>query len=195
MTQPGLRERKKAATRAALSRAAWTMLLADGLESVTPESVSAAADMAPRTFRYHFRNREEAILDELAQQHLALADRIRERPPAEPIWDSLLAVLPPEVVRICGDRAVFATLLRVIGDDPAMLAQNLTVLEHSRISLARVIAERAGGQHPGTYPNLLAGVAVTAISTAVTHWALDTTGTDLAAVLHDCLQKIREGLS
>jgi AcrR family transcriptional regulator len=195
MTQPGLRERKKAATRATLSRTAWSMMLEQGLDAVTPESVSAAADMAPRTFRYHFRNREEAILDELAQQHLTLADQIRARPEHEPVWDSLLEVLPRAVARMCVDRQVFATLIAVIGANPAMLAQNLVVLEHSRISLAQVIAERTGADpHASTAPNLLAGVAVTAISTSVAHWA-QTAGTDLAGVLTDCLTRLRAGLA
>jgi AcrR family transcriptional regulator len=196
MTQQGLRERKKAATRATLSRTAWSMMLEQGLDAVTPESVSASADMAPRTFRYHFRNREEAILDELAQQHLTLVDQLRARPEQEPIWDSLLAVLPPAVARMCGDRHVFATLMQVIGDNQAMLAQNLVVLEHSRRSLASVIAERTGvDPHTSTVPNLFAGVAVAAVSTAVTHWAEGGTDTDLADVLTECLTRLRAGLS
>ncbi|MEV6301306.1 TetR/AcrR family transcriptional regulator [Actinoplanes sp. NPDC051861] len=195
MTQPGLRERKKAATRATLSRTAWSMMLEQGLDAVTPESVSAAADMAPRTFRYHFRNREEAILDELAQQHLTLADQIRARPAQEPTWDCLLAVLPPAVAQMCGDRTVFATLMRVISDNPAMLAQNLVVLEHSRLSLARAIGERTSTEvHAATFANLLAGAAVTAISTSVAHWAQSTTDTDLADLLTDCLTQLRRGL-
>src|SRR5690349_7940762 len=166
---PGLRERKKAATRAALSRTAWSMMLEHGLDAVTPESVAAAADMAPRTFRYHFRSREEAILDEVAQQHLTMAGRLRDRPAGEPVWDGLLAVLPGAVTEIVGDRGEFAKLMRTIKQSPAMLAENLLVLDRSRVSIAEAIAERTGTDpHADTYANLLAGAAVTAISTSIT---------------------------
>jgi AcrR family transcriptional regulator len=193
--EPGLRERKKAATRAALSRTAWSMMLEHGLDAVTPESVAAAADMAPRTFRYHFRSREEAILDELAQQNRNLADRVRARPRDEDIWDCLLRVLPPAVAEIVGDRAEFAKLMRVIVDSPAMLAENLLVLDRGRVALAAVIAERTGADpHTDTYPNLLAGAAVTAISTSITHWARAATDTPLPELIHGCLLRLRAGL-
>jgi AcrR family transcriptional regulator len=193
--EPGLRERKKAATRAALSRTAWSMMLEHGLDAVTPESVAAAADMAPRTFRYHFRSREEAILDELAQQQLTLAGRLRARPTGEPVWDSLLAVLPPAVAEIAGDRGEFAKLMRAIMESPAMLAENLLVLDRSRVWIAEVIAERTGTDPDAdTYANLLAGAAVAAISTSITHWAKAATDTALPELIRDCLLRLRAGL-
>jgi AcrR family transcriptional regulator len=192
---PGLRERKKAATRAALSRTAWSMMLEHGLDAVTPESVAAAADMAPRTFRYHFRGREEAILDELAQQHLTMADRLRARPAGEPVWDSLLSVLPRAVTEIVGDRGEFAKLMQVITESPAMLAENLLVLDRSRVCIAEAIAERTGTDpRADTYANLLAGAAVTAISTSITHWTDAVTDTALPDLIHDCLVRLRAGL-
>ncbi|WP_030437443.1 TetR/AcrR family transcriptional regulator [Actinoplanes subtropicus] len=194
-SEPGLRERKKAATRAALSRTAWSMMLEQGLDAVTPESVAAAADMAPRTFRYHFRNREEAILDELAQQQLTLAARLRARPAGEPIWDGLLRVLPQAVTEIAGNRTEFATLMRAIVANPTLLAENLLVLDRSRVSLAEVIAERTGTDpRTDTYANLLAGAAITAISTSITHWARPTTDAALADLIHDSLTRLQAGL-
>lgn len=195
MDEPGLRERKKAATRAAMSRVAWSMMLQQGLAAVSPESVAAAADVAPRTFRYHFRSREEAILDGLAQQHAGLADLVRARPAGEPMWDSLLAVLPEAVVAMAGDRDEFATLLKVITGDPAMLAENLLVLERARQLLAAAIGERAGADPAtDTYPGLLAGAAVTAISTAVVHWAQGPADVPLDRLIRDCLTRLRAGL-
>ncbi|MFC4071978.1 TetR/AcrR family transcriptional regulator [Actinoplanes subglobosus] len=195
MTEPGLRERKKAATRAALSRTAWTMMLEQGLDAVTPESVAAAADMAPRTFRYHFRNREEAILDELAQQHTRLAGLLRESPADEPIWDCLHRVVPPAVAGFAGDRGDFAKLIAVIAANPSMLAQNLLMLENVRGLLATAIGERTGTDpHADPYPGLLAGAVTTAISLSVAHWATDSTTTPLPELVGDCLTRFRAGL-
>lgn len=49
-----LRERKKLATRAALSHAAWSLMVERGLEAATPEAIAEAADVSPRTFRNYF---------------------------------------------------------------------------------------------------------------------------------------------
>ncbi|MEU8817623.1 TetR family transcriptional regulator [Actinoplanes sp. NPDC048796] len=191
----GLRERKKAATRRALSRTAWSMMLANGLEAVTPEAVAAAADMAPRTFRYHFRSREEAILDELAQQHRALADQLRDRPEGEPVWESLLAFLPEAIAGLAGDRAEFAELLTVLQASPALLAENLRVLELTRQLLAEVISERTGRDlRTDTYPGLMAGVVITVIGTSVAHWATGDDDAALPGLIRDCLAQMRAGL-
>jgi AcrR family transcriptional regulator len=193
MTEQGLRERKKAATRAAMSRTAWALMVERGRSAVSPESVAAAADVAPRTFRYHFRNCEEAILDGLAQQHTRLADLVRQRPAGEPVWDSLLEVLPPAVSAMAGDRGEFATLMEVIAENPDMLAENLLVLERSRHLLARAIGERLGADSAADpYPGLLAGAAVTAISTAIFHWV--TSESSLADLIRDYLTRLRAGL-
>lgn len=58
---PGLRERKKQATRRALQEAAMTLALAEGPD-VTVEQICACADVSPRTFFNHFASKEEAIL-------------------------------------------------------------------------------------------------------------------------------------
>nr|WP_096459775.1 TetR/AcrR family transcriptional regulator [Corynebacterium suranareeae] len=59
----GLRETKKAATRAALSRAAAKIALFDGPEALTVASIAAAAGVSPRTFHNYFQSREDALFE------------------------------------------------------------------------------------------------------------------------------------
>src|SRR5215208_6054924 len=78
--QLGLRERKKLATREALSHAAWRLMVQRGLDAVTPEAIAEAAQVSPRTFRNYFASREEAIIDGLIQSGRAtITDDIRAR--------------------------------------------------------------------------------------------------------------------
>ncbi|PWW66780.1 TetR family transcriptional regulator [Actinokineospora spheciospongiae] len=193
--EPGLRARKKAATRLALGHAAWSLMLERGLDAVTPESVAEAVGVSSRTFRNYFGSREEAIVDEWSRRHASLADAVRARPADEPVWDSLVAVLPRALTDIVGERADFAVLLRVISESPAMLAQNLLALDRTGQLLAEVIAERTGADADRDLaPRLLAGSVLAAVSTAATFWVTGGARTDLPDLLRECLDHLRAGL-
>jgi AcrR family transcriptional regulator len=58
---PGLRERKRVATRRAIQLAVLRLASEEGLERVTVEEISRRADVSPRTFFNYFESREQAI--------------------------------------------------------------------------------------------------------------------------------------
>ena len=60
--EPGLRERKRRATRLAIQQAALRIAIEDGLAAVTVDEVSRRADISPRTFFNYFPSKEQAIL-------------------------------------------------------------------------------------------------------------------------------------
>ncbi|OBH47152.1 TetR/AcrR family transcriptional regulator [Mycobacterium mantenii] len=92
----GLRERKKADTRRALSDAALQLAFERGLENVTREDVANLAGVSLRTFTNYFGGKYEALAYRQAERVRRSAALLRERPADEPLWTALThAVLGP----------------------------------------------------------------------------------------------------
>jgi AcrR family transcriptional regulator len=93
---PGLRERKKADTRRALSDAALNLAFERGLDNVTRDDIANLAGVSLRTFNNYFTGKYEALAyrqGERMRRGLAL---LRQRPADEPLWTAIThAVLQP----------------------------------------------------------------------------------------------------
>jgi AcrR family transcriptional regulator len=189
----GLRERKKLATRAALSDAAWSLMIEKGLDAVTPEAVAEAADLSPRTFRNYFASREEAILDRLDRRAGSITEAIRARPADEPLWTSFAEVLPAAAADLVGSHNEFLVLMAVIEANPAMLAQHLVAFEHGHTLMVKLIAERTGTDaERDLAPRLLAAAMGVAIKSSIDLWAA--TGADLPGLIREAIAQLRAGL-
>lgn len=83
--EAGLRERKKARTRAALIEAALRLYRERGFEGVTVAEIARGADVSTRTFFGYFETKEDVFLGPGDNRLERLVEAIRERRPGEPI--------------------------------------------------------------------------------------------------------------
>lgn len=82
LARAGLRETKKARTRAALARAALKLVAEEGLHGTTIEAIAARADVSPRTFFNYFESKDEAVVHLGADRFRRLMLRLFDAPAA-----------------------------------------------------------------------------------------------------------------
>ncbi|RVW01030.1 TetR/AcrR family transcriptional regulator [Rhodococcus spongiicola] len=191
---PGLRDRKKAATRIALSEAAARLAKERGIESVTADLIASEAGVSTRTFHNYFSSKEEAVLHYLETQVLEWADALRQRPADEPILDSLEHVVLRALTDSEQQLEEIQALADLIESSPTLLAKKVEM--HVRLTpmLDEVIAERTGAS--GLYPSLLQMVVGAACRASLELW---TSGRSTAAnpeqLVHEAFDHLRSGLA
>lgn len=161
----GLRERKKADTRRALSDATLQLALDRGLENVTREDIAGLAGVSLRTFSNYFSTKYEALAYRQTERLRRSVALLRERPDHEPLWTSITeAILGPiqdDFAAATGDanrppnRAELAELRTMLANSDLRNTFPRTLFD----DFATAIAERTGtDSERDTFPRLAAAV-------------------------------------
>jgi AcrR family transcriptional regulator len=169
---PGLRERKKRATRRALGLAALRLAVERGLDAVLVEHIAAAAGVSPRTFNNYFASKHEAICALALDRAARAAAALRERPEDEPTWDAVEAAVMEQYrdAAALPDDAWLAGL-RLVTSTPELTGEYLKAQAQARQLLAEAVAERMGVDvRRDLRPRLIAAVVTAAADVAVDHW-------------------------
>ena len=167
--QGGLRERKKRATREALHDAALRLTLEHGLEHLTVEEISAAADVSPRTFFNYFPGKEQAIVgDDLFAADAQQVSEIMAG--AASVLDGMQAVALDLAAAVAMRREQVQLRWQVITRYPALITAMFARLEKFNTVVACAVAARLGCAPDDTYPQLMAAMTTTGIRVAVQRW-------------------------
>jgi AcrR family transcriptional regulator len=167
----GRRERKKLATRHALSTAALQLATERGLENFTIEDITARADVSLRTFRNYFASKHEAICAFAADRARRIGASLVERPADEPLWEALInAVLQHYrgTEQALGRESM--TAIERIAGSHAIRGEYLKINAEMQDALAAAIGERTGTDPGDMYPQILAGAVIAATQVAVRRW-------------------------
>jgi AcrR family transcriptional regulator len=159
----GLRERKKADTRRALSDAALKLALENGFDSVTREAIAALAGVSLRTFNNYFAGKYEALAYRQTERMRRSVTEFRDRPADEPLWTSIaeavVGTLEVDFAQVGPENSVpsRAELLEI---------RKLLLMPEIRNAVSRdlfddwaaAIAERTGTRPDDLYPRLVVAV-------------------------------------
>ncbi|MGW3402340.1 TetR/AcrR family transcriptional regulator [Streptomyces zhihengii] len=164
---PGLRERKKQATREALREAALRLAMEHGPDQVRVEDIAEAAGVSPRTYNNYFASREQAIVSAVtADREARIAAAVAARPAGTRLADAITEAVVEQYTDT-GERAHKALLL--ITTRTALRDAFLDTTAGIESPLTAVIAERLDDAEAPTARVLAASVAA-AVRIALEGW-------------------------
>jgi AcrR family transcriptional regulator len=170
----GLRERKKARTRLAISDVATALFAEHGFERVTVAQIAAAADVSVKTIFNYFATKEDLFFDRAEELFAALVTAIRERAAGTTVIGALHALFAEHRMPFARDgwsslrdpegyeryRAFVATEHA----SPALRTRRLVITAEWGRRLAPVLAAELGLPPEDERAQVMAGMLVVAIA-------------------------------
>lgn len=171
-TGPGLRERKKRATKRALHEAAMRLALRDGYDQLTVEAVADAATVSRRTFSNYFAGKEEALLHGERTRLARLLAAVAARPADERPWAALTAAIHDEVREFDAEAGpAWLAQARLIRSHPDLLAEQIATFASFERDLAEHIDHRTPPElRSRTGARVIAGCFLTALRVGTQAW-------------------------
>lgn len=165
----GLRERKKVATRQAISDIATHLFVERGFDSVSVAEIAEAAEVSRMTVFNYFPRKEDLFFDREEESRILLRRALAERPSRESPIEALrklmhcLADQQHPFAKFTDGTAKF---WRTVVQSPALSARAREMRDELVSDLAHLLAEAVGRPSPDTDARLGAAMVVTAVTAA-----------------------------
>lgn len=146
--EPGLRERKRLATRRAIQKAALQVVRERGLDGATVDEISRIADISPRTFFNYFPSKEDAILGEkpTLDGNPEIAWFVADR---GPILRGLARVMMHGTTLLLSDVELISERRALGKRYPELAARRMATVHRFEEELAELVTARLTAEHPG----------------------------------------------
>jgi AcrR family transcriptional regulator len=192
----GLRERKKADTRRALSDAAMELAFAHGIDNVTREAIANRAGVSLRTFTNYFAGKYEAIAYRQVDRIRRSIVLLHARPANEPLWAAITESLL-EPLESDGAGEEVPTHEQLVDLRKLLLAPGIRAALSKELfdEWVVAIAERTGtNSEVDMYPRLVASVVRAVVETAMDVYATADPPLPITTVLRKGLTDVAAGL-
>lgn len=189
----GLRERKKAKTRAAIQRHALRLFAEQGYQQTTVDQIAAAAEVSPSTFFRYFGTKEETVtFDRLDPVMLAAFER-------QPADLDVLTALRRAVRQTYAHLDTAANVqerqrMRLFVTEPELASKMSDAFADGIGMLATAIAQRTG-RRPDDLPVLAVAGAVSGVMYAVFSALLADESANWADTVDRALAQLETGLA
>ena len=188
----GLRERKKAKTRAAIQDAALTLFQRQSYDETTVEQIAELAEVSPSTFFRYFPTKEDTVLHDRYDPILIADFRAQPAvlgpiPALRATLRSVLGGLPAD--ELARERRRGALIMSV----PALRAQMLDRVAETLVPFTEAVAARTGRATDDPAVRALTG-AVLGVMVAVMLTVSDDPDADYLALTDEALAQLEAGL-
>ena len=157
--RPGLRERKKARTRAAIREHALRLFREQGYDATTVEQIAEAAEVSPSTFFRYFPTKEDVVLQD--DMDLLWMDVFRAQPPdLGPIAAMRTAVRTAFEGMAASEFDQLRETMDLTMAIPAVQARMMEEFARTTQRIAEAVAERSGKDAGDFAVKALAGAVV-----------------------------------
>jgi AcrR family transcriptional regulator len=190
--RPGLRERKKARTRAAIQQEALRLFREQGYEATTIEQIAEAAEFSPSTFFRYFPTKEDVVMyDDLdpvvIAAYQAQPATLGPVPALRNAMRQVFAEIPPEAIRDMRER--FELIMAV----PELRSRMVDELVRNIEMVAELVGQRVGKPADDISVRAFAGAFIGAI-TGVLFTAPGDGSVDYFALLDETMERFERGL-
>jgi AcrR family transcriptional regulator len=167
--ETGLRERKKLATRQAISDMATRLFIERGFDNVTVAEIAEAANVAKMTVFNYFPRKEDLFFDREDEGREMLRDTFAQRSPNE----APTVAIQHLVHRLVKQKHPFtkftagtARFWQTVMESPALSARLRELRDDFMRDCAKMLADSVGRTHPDPEAHLFASLLTATWSTA-----------------------------
>jgi AcrR family transcriptional regulator len=165
-TTAGLRERKKARTRASLREHALRLFREQGYQATTVEQIAAAAEVSPSTFFRYFPTKEDLVLQDDMDTRMIAA--LEQQPPElGPVAAVRGAIREVFGTYSAADMAIVSETIRLSMTVPEIRARSMDEFGRTISVVAEAVGKRAGRSADDMAVRAVAG-AIVGVMMAIT---------------------------
>jgi AcrR family transcriptional regulator len=193
LAEPGLRERKRVATKRAIELAAIKLVARNGFERLTIDEIVHAADVSPRTFFNYFPSKEAALIGDTPRlPDSAQIEAFVHAGRGAGIFAGISDLLSNAADATVADHELSQLRRNILKQRPELLAMRMTTMRQFEDELGKAVARRLAEDEPHLAKDqdalvrrarLVTLVAFAAMRHAWACWADARNASDLAARL------------
>ncbi|MGW0247144.1 acyl-CoA-like ligand-binding transcription factor [Nocardia goodfellowii] len=171
MENLSLAQRKRQLVADELTQAALKLLADKGFDAVTIDDIAGVAGVSKRTFFRYFASKEDVVVQFLAEMGAGMCAELASRPSHEKPSVALRHTVWTAIDACAGHADHARQVVRLILGTPALLARFLERQTHWRDELAAELTRRLNLDPNDLYPQLAAGVTLSAFGTVLQRWS------------------------